>query len=257
MSNPYWGFPGWHQYENECGVRSCFYLSAPPKKSARRLNDCKSDVFAPGIDWSLLRAMHAEGWEFGLHPAIHARDDLDELLNEKRMVEERMQGRISGLRHHYLAFDNHVPSRTFKKYVDAGFAYDSSVGWRDKPGFRAGTCLPWKLFDTETDNTLNLLEVPLCLMDGHVMNGGVDQAINAGADIISTVQKNGGVLTLNWHTETYCSLFLYKGFREALQQIMRPLLERSDVWFATPRDVADWWRKRSASLQAGTDREKP
>lgn len=56
----------------------------------RDLNDCKSSVLDPGTDRGLLRAMAADGWEFGLHPPIHAKDDIDVVLWCDRTIEERL-----------------------------------------------------------------------------------------------------------------------------------------------------------------------
>lgn len=248
LINPFWGFPGWREFEEPRNIRSCFYLSVPPRKCRRRLNDCKSDMFTPGVDWAILRAMHAQGWEFGLHPVLNAKDDVEELKLEKQAVEKRLGASISGLRHHYLAIDNLHPARTFRSHVAAGFSYDSSIGWQERAGFRAGTCLPWQPYDLETDQSLPLVELPLCLMDGYVMADDVPTAVRNALAIVSAVRQAGGVATINWHTETYCSQYVFKNYRPVLEQLLASLLADCDAWFATPLEIANWWHKRSEAL---------
>jgi len=251
--NPFWGFPDWQKLEMERSTRSCFYLAVSPQSCRRRLNDCKSDVLLPGIDWGALRALHERGWEFGLHAALGARDHSDELVLEKQAIEDRLGARIYGIRHHYLAFDNLRPYRTFRKQITAGFIYDTSVGWRDRAGFRAGTCLPWYPFDPETGRTLTLVELPLCLMDGHVMCLGGDDAVKECLRIGEYVRQAGGVLMLNWHTETICNQYLYTGYREVFCRVLNHYGSDSEAWFATPLEVASWWRKRSEEFNQHND----
>jgi len=249
MESPCWGFPGWQEFESSRGIKSCFYLSAPPCKCKRRLNDCKSTVFAKSIDWKIFQAMHEQGWEFGLHPALNAQKDLEEIVLEKRAVEERLGAPVKGLRHHYLAIDNLHPSQTFRKHVEAGFLYDSSLGWQEKAGFRAGTALPFQPYDAALKASLKLIEIPLILMDTHIMSNEPPKAVQEANTLVATARDVGGVMTLNWHTETYCNQYVYLNYRTVLQKILGPLLVDGTVWFATPLEIAQWWRSRSEALR--------
>jgi hypothetical protein len=248
MESPSWGFSGWRQYEEQHTVRSCFYLPPPPLACRRRLNDCKSDAFSAGIDWKVFQDLNGQGWEFGLHPVLNAKDNPEEFLLEKAALEERLGAPVEGLRHHYLAIDNLHPYRTFRKHAAAGFLYDASLGWQEKAGFRAGTALPFQPYDPELYAPLELIELPLTLMDTYVMNGDAARAVEAGVAIAGTVRDAGGAMMLNWHTETYCDRLLYRGYRTVLDSILQPLFTDRSAWFATPREIAMWWRSRRAAL---------
>ena len=249
MKSHFWGFDGWREYESACNIRSCFYLPVLPRKCWRRLNDCKSDVFAAGVDWKVFKGMAEQGWEFGLHSALNSKDDLEEFVLEKHAIEESLGASINGLRHHYLAIDNLHPSLTFRKHVDAGFLYDSSLGWQEKAGFRAGTTLPLQPYDSILKAPLELIEIPLNLMDTYIMSGDPANAVKEANTIVSTARDIGGVITLNWHTETYCNQYLYLNYRSVLQKILEPLIFDDTVWFATPLEIAQWWRSRSEALR--------
>jgi hypothetical protein len=247
--NPYWGFPCWREYESSRDIRSCFYLAVPPRKCGRHLHDCRSTVFDGWVDWDPLRTMRDEGWEFGLHAAIRARSDPEEIALEKLAIEERLGTRIGGLRHHYLAIDHTDPSTTFRSHAGAGFIYDSSVGWKRCPGFRAGTSLPYEPYDPRSKGPIPLIEIPLCLMDNYVLTGAAGAASEKGASVVSAVSNAGGVVTLNWHTETFKVQVEFEEYQKALEGILGPILSDRDAWFATPIEVARWWRDRTESLR--------
>lgn len=248
--NPFWGMPGWASFEEARGVKSGFFLSTPPLTCRRLLNDCKSSVFSAPSFWRDIRRLHGQGWEIGLHPALKAKDAPEELARAKQCLEERLESRIAGLRHHYLAIDNLHPDRTFRKQVEAGFAYDSSLGWQEKPGFRAGTTLPFAPYDPIRKTAFPLVELPLVLMDSTVMDSGMSAILEEGGNLAAAVREAGGVLMINWHTETWCNRYVYAGYRTALARLLEPLLADRQAWFATPAEIADWWRKRHEKLSA-------
>lgn len=249
MTNPSWGFNGWREFESKRDIRSCFYLAVRPLRCRRMLNDCKSDALVAGVDWQVFREMRAQGWEFGLHPSLNAKGDKEELSLEKRALEDLLEAPINGVRHHYLAIDNINPHLTFKKHVSAGINYDSSLGWQEKAGFRTGTALPSQPFDPETGRLLNLLELPLILMDTYIMRGDASQAVQSSLKIADTVRKSGGVLTINWHTEAYCNRLLFTNYLNVFDDIITPLLADQSVWFTTPGKIDAWWRSRIGALQ--------
>lgn len=249
MTNPYWGFPGWRDFELARKVKSCFYISTPPLKCRRHLNDCKSTVFSSGIDWDGLRALSEEGWEFGLHPTLNARHVPEELSLQKHAIEERLGSTLKGLRHHYLAIDALQPAKTFRQHLEAGFVYDASLGWQEEAGFRAGTSLPFFPYDPMKQEHLDLIELTLSLMDKYVVRPDRTTAISDGEAIINSVRENCGVITFNWHTETYDSPEIFPHYKDTLEALLEPLVADSKVWFATPLEVAQWWKRRSEALQ--------
>lgn len=244
-----WGIPGWRTYEDRCGVRSCFFLAVPPLAGRRRLNDCKSHALAAGVDWGPLREMHSGGWEFGLHPALNAQLDPAELRLGKEAVENRLGAQIRGLRHHYLAINHLEPHLSFRAHVDAGFAYDSSLGWREGVGFRSGTALPFNPFDPVREAAFELIEIPLMVMDAHVMSSDLPDTMNSVQTLVERVRRLGGLVTLDWHAETYWNRLLHSGYRTMLGEVLAPLLQDDTAWFATPSQITDWWLRRQAVLR--------
>ena len=174
MDNPLFGFPRWRDFERLRELRSAFYLFAKVGAPRTDRNDCKSTVVEQRIEWRLLQDMAADGWEFGFHAPIHAKEDVNAFLESKAWLEERLGTRLWGLRHHYWALDWRAPQTTFAKHAASGFCYDTSIAWRDIAGFRAGTCHPYRPFDPARDERLDLYELPACVMDEQVIRADGD-----------------------------------------------------------------------------------
>jgi hypothetical protein len=57
-------------------------------------------------------------------------------------------------------------------HAAAGFKYDSTLGFNDNVGFRFGTCYPWRLYDLKREEDLPVIEIPLIVQDGAMLNPG-------------------------------------------------------------------------------------
>jgi len=77
-------------------------------------------------------------------------------------LEKVLGKKIVGYRNHYLKFK--VPE-TWGLPKEAGFKYDTTLGYADCVGFRNGMCHPFKPFDLNINSYINILEIPLIIMD--------------------------------------------------------------------------------------------
>ncbi|HWC20221.1 MAG TPA: hypothetical protein VG498_24615 [Terriglobales bacterium] len=249
--NPLFGFPLWRRLEG-ARLRSCFYLFVRPKGVKRDLNDCRSSVDNQLIDWSILSKMADDGWEFGVHAPIHAKGNRAALQTAKKYVESKLARPIAGIRHHYWAIDWRNPHSTFRKQAEAGFRYDASIAWRDVAGFRAATCLPFQPFDFDTNEPVQMYELPTVLMDGHIRAPGkrYQEAAADGLAVIETVKQHGGVACLDWHTESACNEYRYRGDVPILEHIIESVLADSEAWVTTPENLIRHWDDRSRKLSA-------
>ena len=103
---------------------------------------------------------------------------------------------VRGLRMHWLYFD---PKRSPEILDQAGFDYDSTCGYNETVGFRAGTAQVFRPLGTR-----HLLELPLLIMDTAMfypayMNLTDRAARSVVQQLIQHVQRFGGALTINWH----------------------------------------------------------
>ena len=145
----------------------------------------------------------------------------------------------TGVRMHWLYFDSQAPA-TLEK---AGYSYDSTIGYNETIGYRAGTTQVFK--HAEVDH---LLELPLHIMDTALfypsyMNLPNDRARAAMLPLIENVTRFGGVLTINWHDRSLGPERLWGNVYLALLGDLRA----RTPWFATALQAVSWFRKRRAA----------
>jgi len=149
----------------------------------------------------------------------------------------RLSGQDSvGIRMHWLYFDHESP----KVLEEAGFLYDSTLGYNDAIGFRSGTA---QVFGPP--GTSRLLELPLNVMDSALfypsrMGLPEAEALAACKTVVNAAADHGGVLTINWHTR---SLQPERNWDSFYIELIEYLKNRR-VWFATGSQVTSWFKAR-------------
>lgn len=98
----------------------------------------------------------------GLHPSYASFLKPDQMLKEKKRLEEILDQPVTASRFHYLRF--RLPE-SYRMLEECGISEDFSMGYSAFPGFRAGTALPFYFFDLERNQKSNLLIHPFSLMD--------------------------------------------------------------------------------------------
>jgi len=149
-----------------------------------------------------------------------------------------------GVRMHWLYFG----AQTALLLEKAGFDYDSTVGYNETIGYRAGTSQVFKHPDVD-----HLLELPLHIMDTALfypsyMNLSDEQASAAMLPLIENVTRFGGVLTINWHDRSLGPERLWGDFYVTLLNNLRP----RNPWFATAAQTVSWFRNRRETLFEST-----
>jgi len=101
------------------------------------------------------------GVEIGLHASYTAADDPAQIERELRVLRG-LGARVTGNRYHYLRID---PHRNLRDVERADLRYDSTLGFPDALGFRAGIARPFRPWDVDRDAPMDLVEIPLAVMD--------------------------------------------------------------------------------------------
>lgn len=178
----------------EAGVRAAFYFLADG--TIYSLDDPRSR--------RLLRRVHDRGHELGLHGGYETFRDPARLKSElERLLRacsaEGIEQEEWGARQHFLRWENPI---TWRAYEEAGLAYDTSLGYSAQPGFRAGTCREYPVFDLEQRRELRLRERPLVLMDTPTLDrlGLPDEELVALIERLrGECVRFGGGFTVLWH----------------------------------------------------------
>jgi len=178
-----------------------------------------------------------KGCEVGLH-GIDAWQDLERAQLEGGRIREVTGQEDLGTRMHWLYWNDSSP----QTLENAGFKYDSTFGYNDAVGFRAGTTQPFCPAGTEA-----LIELPLNIQDSALfysdrMMLSENDALKACRDLITSAYQFGGVLTINWHTRSLSPERLWGDFYASLLHE----IQAYRVHFGTARETVDWFRQRRA-----------
>jgi hypothetical protein len=176
-----------------------------------------------------------KGFEVGVH-GIDAWHDTAAACKEKARITDISGKTDVGIRMHWLCFDKD----TFRKLEGAGFYYDTTFGYNDAVGYRAGTSQIFKPIGVN-----NIFELPLNIQDTALFNPKhmsltKTEAWQLCQDLIEKTSHNGGVLTILWHDRSLSPERLYEDFY--IQLLSE--LKNKKVWFATANDACKWFRNR-------------
>lgn len=181
-----------------------------------------------------MRALRLAGCELGVH-GISAWDDAATGLKERELVSQAAGETVSGIRMHWLYFKRDSP----RMLEAAGYDYDSTCGYNEVIGFRAGTVQAFK-----PPGAVELMELPLHVMDTALffpamMNLSDTAARRVVGDLVDAF-CDGGVLTSNWHDRSIAPERLWEGFYIWFLQTLKD----RGAWFPTAKRAVAWFRKR-------------
>jgi hypothetical protein len=139
--------------------------------------------------------------EIGLHGSYTAADDPRRLAEEKARLEE-LAGPVAGHRYHYLRADPH------RNVAQLPFRYDTTLGFPDAVGFRAGIARPFHPWDFDRDAPAEVLEIPLAAMDATLAEDrylglSARRAAPRLAALLDWAAANGGAFAILWHPDRF------------------------------------------------------
>lgn len=206
------------------------------------INNSKRRAARYGIrdvqNWAKL--LSEKGCEISVH-GIDGWHDCEKGRLELNEITKAIGANKAGNRTHWLCFDSNSP----KMLENAGYSYDSTFGYNETVGFRAGTAQLFRPLGAK-----RILEVPLHIQDAALFNSSYlnmtdEQASQSCKEIINQVLMYGGVLTILWHLRSIAPERLWGEFYIRLLE----QLKRYRLCFATAGEVTKWFQiRRSASF---------
>ena len=176
-----------------------------------------------------------QGWEICLHPSWYSFDDMNELKRQKEALEKVLGHEIVSIRQHYLHYDIRI---TPQVHAEARFKYDSTLGFNDNVGFRFGACYPWYLYDLKAEKELSIMEIPLIVQDGAMLNPNKGTRLDENTafkyveQITEAIEKVGGVLTLLWHPNHILKEDWWRLYLRILDY-----LKAKNAWFGSVKEI--------------------
>ncbi len=223
----------------EKGLHSTFFVipfkDSPGRNSQGLAPTFRAARYSAADISDTIRKLTAAGCEVGLHgidawcDSVQGHAELEEI--------RRVAGVASiGVRMHWLYYDQQSPA-TLEK---AGAAYDSTMGYNEKVGYRAGTTQVYRPL-----GATRLLELPLHVMDTALFYASYlrlspRQARAVLGGMADNAVKFGGCLTVNWHDRSLVPERLwYASYRDLVED-----LKSRGAWFATAGEAVAWFQKR-------------
>lgn len=211
----------------------------------------RSDGAAPGFRAAkygardvadTLRRLSKADCEISLH-GLDAWIDTDRGREELQEIRSITGSENIGVRMHWLYFDKNSPATL----EEAGAAYDSTVGYNDTVGYRAGTTQVYKPF-----NAKNLLELPMHAMDTaffypNYLNVSAERALELLDELFDNAAEFGGCMTINWHDRSVAPERLWG-------DVYKNLIDRAKTrgaLFLTAKAAVSWFRERRAIRFSG------
>ena len=177
------------------------------------------------------------GNEIAVH-GIDAWHSVQRGQDERQRIAAITKSAEIGVRMHWLCFDAASP----RVLEEAGFHYDSTIGYNDAIGYRAGTQQVFRPHGATT-----LLELPLHIQDCALFYEGRfgvtdERAWKICEAVLANAANYGGAVTILWHTRSLAPERLWGGF---YMRLLNRLMSRR-VWFGTAAEVVEWFRGRRA-----------
>ena len=239
------------ELERSHGVTASYFFTVYPGSDGHRY-DCSYDFDDPcrfrgrrEHIGAVITTLYDEGFDVGLHGSYNSALVAGVLARERAAFERATGLVVSTTRQHFVHWDIRATPRL---QAEAGFSADSTLGFNRNLGFRAGTSLPYRLFDLERGETLDLVEVPLAVHDGALLRPdalelGLELGLETLTAFLDRVREVGGLATVIFHPNN----LERADFLALFEATIRFGLEHG-AWFASLRDVDVWWREREARL---------
>jgi hypothetical protein len=180
------------------GVRANFQstLFAVPRHLHRRDPNYEIAEIVPR-----LREGQASGFSVGLHASYNSIVEGKTLVPETAALQRAFGRKAVGNRQHWLRFDSH--ENLYQAVDRAKIAFDSSLGFANKVGFRNGASFAFPPYNFQEEKPYQFLEIPLAIMDGSLEATARDskEKPQAVADEVLAASRRwswGGISVL-WH----------------------------------------------------------
>lgn len=227
------------------GHRSTFFLiqSQPSVKNADYR--CEDPPIAQSV-----RSLAGRGFEIGLHGSYFSFENPSLLPREKAEMEGILGQAVRSTRQHYLRFR---PGATWRIQVESGIGIDSSLGFAERIGFRAGLAVPFRPWDFRSGRPFDIWELPLIMMDVTVreyMRLTTEEAVESSRRLLDRIAAVGGVATVLWHNSSFDEVD-WPGW-PAVYEDWLEYPHRLGAWFATVSSVVDAWQSHLLGLGVKT-----
>jgi hypothetical protein len=169
----------------------------------------------------------------GIHPSYDAGTNGTMLRNECEILNRITGKPVTRSRSHFLKLS--MPF-TCRLLIDNQISEDYTMGYADQPGFRAGTCTPFRFYDLIREEETTLTFFPITLMDGTLkdyLHLNPEQGLAIIRELIAVTRQYNGIFMSLWHNESLSNRHRWKGWLTVYKELIDLASEPSDEGLAT------------------------
>lgn len=160
----------------------------------------------------------------GVHGSYRTHDEFNEFLIDKKLLEAQTKQEITLNRFHWLQFDIVKTPPLLEK---ANIKIDSTLGFQEHIGFRNGCCTPFYLYNHKTNQSTQVIEHPLTVMDcslafNNYMELDVTNGKKAIKNLYNSIKKFNGLMVFNYHN-TFLTPYRNKEWFEMYKEVLKGL----------------------------------
>ena len=244
-TDPNWCFEQVAELESRRGFASTSYVLAAHRDPH---DGARPEAYATRRP-RLVRELSELGGEVGLHASYRSGDDEALLRAERHDLELLLGAPVRGMRFHYLRMRVHeVVGRLDRLGVD----YDTSLGFCDRPGPRAGFSFPFRPWDHAAGRPAGFLELPLLLMDATLaeeryLGLSTAAARRGGRRRARPARRDRRRCCRSCGTTTASTRVYGRGWGGVYEHLLDGIAARGGT-AGTAAALCDWWRaERCAS----------
>jgi len=156
----------------------------------------------------------------GIHPSYESSQDVNILEEDIARLGKITAGPLKVSRQHFLRW--HFPN-TLRELIEVGVNEDHTLGFSDRPGFRAGTCTPFPWYDLAREEETTLMLWPFATMDSALhdrMGMGPEDAARTMMAVSDAVRAVKGTYVTVWHDRFLSGHDTWRGWPEALHTVV-------------------------------------
>lgn len=206
------------------GLRSTFYVLAGNEPGDHDFRYRSDDPLMV----RLLADIHDRGHEIGLHGSYASFRSADRIAFEFEALRRacRLAGFEQpawGVRQHYLRLA--LPD-TWRHHEAAGLEHDSTLGFAEAEGFRAGTGREFPIFDLAAGRALRLRERPLLVMDTTLFvyrRLDVAGATRRACAVVDAARRHGTDAVTLYHNNHVARTQVRRHYDDMIDSMARPV----------------------------------
>lgn len=194
---------------------------------------------------ALCKDLKGEGFDVGLHGTIFTATEWLELAHQKVALENKVGFDVVTSRQHWLKWDCRTTPYLLAK---AGIQADSTLGFNRNVGFRNAVAYPFFMFDIESDESIDLLEVPLAIQEGALWStNGLELSMEMSETVVLSlldqISETHGCASVLFHPDRFSDPKVMTFYEWLLHEC-----SNRSTWMTSLYNINNWWRNRNRKL---------